>query len=447
MIELLQDFFSFRDANVLYVVIGSVILGATTAVVGTFKFLQKQALVGDAVAHSVLPGICLSFMLTESKDPLFLLLGATVTGWLAVLAIDRIANRTRIGSETAIAIVLSVFYGIGILLLTHIQQGGSGAQSGLDKFLFGSAASMTPRDIKVFGALGCVIVLVVIVAFKELKVLTFDPQHARAIGLPVRTLETLLSTITVLAVAIGMQAVGIVLIAALLITPASAARGWSDKLLPVFVIAAVIGGISGITGAFISYSAPHMPTGPWTVVTLSLIAILTLFLAPKRGVVSRLLKKRQNKIKIRDENILKTLYHCMEEEPGPHHDGWRIDAILSRRAFSMRSLKKGLKKLRRQELVKKGPGGWLLTDAGTEEGKRIVRLHRLWELYLNQRLKLAPDHVHQDAEAIEHIITPELERELEKELGYPETDPHERTIPERGKEKKKDRPWTRSGSS
>ncbi len=430
--EVFTEFFSFRDANVIYVVIGSVILGATAGVVGTFNFLRKRGLVGDAVAHSILPGICLSFMVTGTKNPLFLLIGAIGTGWVALIAIDRIAGYTKIKTETAIAIVLSVFYGIGILLLTVIQRTGSGAQSGLDKFLFGSAASMTPKDILTFGSLGLLILVTVALLFKELKVLAFDPQHAQASGLPVKTLELILSTLTVLAVAIGMQAVGIVLIAALLITPPSAARGWTDRLIPMFLLSGSIGGFSGVVGAFISYSAPNMPTGPWTVVTLSVVAILTLFLAPRRGVLFRLLKKRNNQRKIRNENILKTLYHLREEGESREKET-SLDALIQAREFGTNELKKGLRDLSRRHRVIPTEKGWALTQKGEEEGRRIVRLHRLWELYLNKRLRLSADHVHPDAEAIEHIITPEVEKALEQELGYPVTDPHRSRIP-RGKE-------------
>ncbi len=231
----LIEFFSFADPNVRTVVLGSMLLGASAAIVGCFTFLRKRALVGDAVAHSILPGVCVAYMLSGQKSPFILLAGAVTAGWLSLLAMDFIVQRTKLKTDTAIGLVLSVFFGLGILLLTHIQHSGSAGQAGLDKFLFGKAASMTRQDVLVFGATATVLLLIVLALFKEFKLVSFDPDYARSVGLPVRSLEFTLATITVLAVAVGIQAVGVVLMAALLITPAAAARFWTCDLTVDYV--------------------------------------------------------------------------------------------------------------------------------------------------------------------------------------------------------------------
>src|SRR5687768_13517041 len=140
--DILIEFFSFRDPNIRFVVLGSVILAASSAVVGTFTFLKKRALSGDAVAHSVLPGVCLAFVLAGNKNPFALIIGAFVTGWISLICIDIITRKSKIKEDTAIGLVLSVFFGMGILFLTAIQRSGNAAQSGLDHFLFGKAASL-----------------------------------------------------------------------------------------------------------------------------------------------------------------------------------------------------------------------------------------------------------------------------------------------------------------
>ncbi|MFD2512582.1 iron chelate uptake ABC transporter family permease subunit [Pontibacter locisalis] len=422
------EFFSFADANVRYVTLGSVLLASSSAVVGCFTLLRKRALVGDAVAHAVLPGVCLAFILSGTKNPLILLIGAFITGWLSLIAIDFITSRSRIKEDTAIGLVLSVFFGVGILLLTAIQHSGNAAQSGLDKFLFGKAASLVGDDLIAFGVVAVLLLIATVLFYKELKLLCFDETFARTIGFPVRGLELLLTTLTVLAVVVGIQAVGVVLMAAMLITPAAAARFWTDRLGLMLVLAALMGAFSGVAGAFVSYTAPAMPTGPWIVLIISMIAILSFAFAPKKGWVARLLRQRTNKTLILEENLLKLMYQLGE----PDQDFYRprpIKELLARRAIPAKTAKIGLHKLRRQGYLERQPEGWSMTMEGVSRGRRVVRLHRLWELYLTQYLHLASDHVHEDAETIEHIITPELEQRLMIELNYPVLDPHSSKIP------------------
>ncbi|MAC94534.1 MAG: zinc ABC transporter permease [Flavobacteriales bacterium] len=428
MLKETLDFLSFTDPNVRYVVIGSVILGASSALVGSFAFLRKRALVGDAIAHSVLPGVAAAFMISGVKDPLILIVGALISGWLSIVMIDGIVRTTKLKSDAAIGIVLSVFFGVGILLLTHIQQSGNGAQSGLDSFLFGKAASLTPDDIWVFSSIGSFLVVIIFLFFKAFKIVSFNPDYAQTIGLPVKFIEFLLSTITVLAVAVGIQAVGVVLMAALLITPASGARFWTNKLGKMLFIATTFGVISAFVGSYVSYIAPNMPTGPWVVMILSLLTVASIWFAPKKGMLARLKTRRENQNKILTENILKLFYHLGEKKED-FEVGRSQEILLENRDFTEVELKKGLLKLKKKNLLRNKKNLWYITQSGLSEAKRIIRLHRLWEMYLNQRLKLEPDHVHNDAEAIEHIITADIEKQLEKELAYPEKDPHQSKIP------------------
>ena len=428
--ELLFDFFSFQDMNVVFVTLGSVLLTACAAIVGTFTFLRKKALVGDAVAHAVFPGICLAFILSGTKNPLYLISGAFITGWLSLVLIDQINAKSKIKEDSAIALILSVFFGVGILLLTVIQKSGNAQQTGLDHFLFGSAASLIGQDLLVFTIVGALLLIIVFAFFKELTLLAFDEDFAKTIGLPVRAIELVLTTLTVLAVVIGIQAVGVVLMAAMLITPAAAARFWTDKIKVLLLLSAIFGAFSGLSGAFISYAAPSMPTGPWIVVVISTIAFISFFLAPSKGIFSRLVRQNRVVKHINDENILKSLYQLGELD-GEFYKPRTIVEIINRRPFQTSVLSKGLKRLKRQGFMTQSHKGWLFTAAGKHKGQRTVKLHRLWETYLTKYLRIAPDHVHDDAETIEHFLTPELEARLEKLLEYPEVDPHSSQIPYR----------------
>jgi manganese/zinc/iron transport system permease protein len=422
------EFFSFSDPNIRFVVIGSVLLTASSAIVGSFTFLHKKSLVGDAIAHAVLPGICLGFILSGTKNPIYLIAGAFITGWLSLMAVSYITRNTRIKEDSAIGLILSVFFGIGILMLTVIQKTGNAAQSGLDHFLFGKAAALVGSDLIVFGTVAVVLVVGVFLLFKEFALLAFDKDYAKSIGLPVRTIEFVLTSMIVLAVVIGIQAVGVVLMAAILITPAAAARFWTNQIYVMILLASFFGALSGLSGAYISYIAPAMPTGPWIVIVISTIAMISFFIAPRRGILSRVLRQRSIRLTINNENVLKTFYQLGEESKDFFIARSKED-IIRRRQFSPEALGKILGRLENQGYLDRKNSKWTLTEEGKARGQRVVKIHRLWELYLTTHVNIAPDHVHDDADTIEHLLTPELEEDLERILNYPKVDPHKSEIP------------------
>lgn len=428
--ETFIEFFTFSYPNIKYVTLGTMLLSISAAVVGCFTFVKKRALVGDVISHAVLPGICIAFISSGSKDPLLLILGAFISGWLSIIVMDAIVRNTKIKEDTATGLSLSVFFGMGILLLTHIQHSGNAAQSGLDTFLFGKAAALIGTDLLVFSLISLVVLATVFLFYKEFKLIAFNPDFARAIGLPIKAMETILTSITVLAIVTGIQAAGVVLMAAMLITPAAAARFWTNDLSRMLITASIFGMISGISGAYISFSAPSMPTGPWMVIVLSVMALISFFFAPKKGILVRLLNRYKIQRQLLIENLLKTFYKIGETSdnyyrPLNHND------LLNIRKFSNAQLSKGLRILKLNGYVYKEGNTWQLSNEGYRRGKRITRLHRLWELYLTKYLRIAPDHVHEDADTIEHFITPEMEVRLEKLLDYPTMDPHHSIIPKK----------------
>jgi len=421
-------FFSLADANVRAVVLGSLLLGATAGAIGCFAFLRKRALIGDTLAHAALPGVVIGFIIAGGKIPLALLLGAMLTAWLAALAVNVITARSKLAADTAMAVVLSVFFAAGVVLLSLVQQSGDAAQSGLSHFLFGRAASLMTTDVRNFAVLAIVSLVVLIALFKEFKLIAFDDVQALALGLPARALDLLLTTLLVVAVVVGLQAVGVVLMAAMLITPAAAARLWTNRLSVMVWLSAIFGGVSGVTGAYISTLAPQMPTGPWMVIAVTFLFAISLLFAPRQGVLSRTMSFFALRARTLEEHILKAFFHVGEERRD-----WRSPVTLAQlgqaRFFRGNTLSRGLKKLRRRGLVLAADTGLRLSEAGLARAGRIVRVHRLWEMYLSQYMDLPADHVHRDADQIEHVLTPELEAKLEALLDRPLVDPHGETIP------------------
>ncbi|SFT52305.1 manganese/zinc/iron transport system permease protein [Lishizhenia tianjinensis] len=421
----LLEFFSFTNPTVRTVVLGTVLIAVCSSIVGTYTYLRKRSLVGDVVAHAIFPGICLGFVLSGSKNPIFLMLGAIAAGWIALVLMDAIVAKTKLKTDTAQAFILTFFFGLGTVFLAYIQKSGSAAQTGLHDFLLGKAANITQFDLAVFGVISLLLILLVLTYYKVFKLISFNEDYAASLGYNVKFYRFLLTTMTVVAVAVGIQAVGVVLMSALLITPAATARLWTHKLQHLMLIAGIFGALSGIFGAYVSYAAVNMPTGPWFVVFLTFFALLSIFIAPKNGILSKLKQKRINANKINRENVLKTFYNLME------HGAEQINTqlILEKRSFVPRVLEATLHKLKHQGLVQRKGNIYSLTEEGMVEAKRVVRLHRLWELYLTKRMNYKEDHIHGLAESMEHIITPEIEKDLLKELDYPTQDPHQSKIP------------------
>lgn len=416
---------SYTAQNVL---IGSSLLGVLGGVIGCFAFLRRQSLLGDALAHAALPGVCLAFLLTGSKHPLPLFLGALASGLLGSLTILVVVRYSRIKEDSAIGMVLSVFFGLGIVLLTYIQKQPFGNQSGLDKFLFGQAATLMPRDLSLMAGLAVVVLLTVFFFLKEFKLLCFDPDYARSLGLPVRQLEILLTLLLVVVVVVGLQTVGVILIVATLVMPAAAARQWTSRFGVMVLLAAALGGGAGATGALLSAAVSRLPTGPVIVLLSSAVLVISLLVAPGRGLLWATLAHRRLVWRIERENLLKDLY--LE---GERREDWSrptpFAVLRGLRGQSAAALHRIVRRLRAAGEIEPGESAAQLSPAGRKEARAVVRRHRLWELFLTRQLELPTDHVHRDAEAMEHTLSDEAVEELDRKLGRPSHDPHGAPIP------------------
>jgi manganese/zinc/iron transport system permease protein len=423
-------YFSLQDPSVRYSLLGSVLLGICCGLLGSFIVVRKMALVGDALSHAVLPGVACGFLWGMSKDPVAIFIGATAAGLLGTAVVHWIVQTTRLKEDAALGLVLATFFAVGICLLTMIQQLPTGSKSGLDKFLFGQAAALGKDDITLMGAVTALAVVTVFLFYKEFLLTSFDPAFARAAGLPAQLIHYVLMLLLAFAVVIALQAVGVVLVSAMLITPASAAYLLTDRLSRMLWLAAIFGIGAGALGSFLSFLSPTLPTGPFMVLGATLVFLLAFFLAPRHGLVMRWWRQVSRARRTRCENTLKSIYHVLEGR-GFHSEGVSLSELAGRRSESSEESRKQADELRRHGLATLADGGQtiLLTPEGWRVARSMVRNHRLWELYLTNAAQIAADHVHDDAEKIEHVLGEEVVRQLERRLDYATTDPHGKAIP------------------
>ena len=283
------------DYTLMIVGIGAALLGSVSGALGSYAILRRQSLLGDAISHAALPGIAIAFLLTGSKAPLILVLGAAIVGWLGTLLILSIVRLTRIKYDSALAIVLSTFFGFGLVLHTLIQRTGNANQAGLDTFLFGQAATILARDVLTIGILGGVAIIIMLIFWKELKLLIFDEGFAASIGLPIRALDILLTSLLVIAIVLGLQAVGAVLMSAMLVAPAVAARQWTNRLSLMIFLAAGFGALAGVSGTIISSTAARIPTGPTIVLCATVLVGISIAFAPNRGLLWNRMRQQRNR--------------------------------------------------------------------------------------------------------------------------------------------------------
>ncbi|MGD6956186.1 metal ABC transporter permease [Rossellomorea aquimaris] len=361
------------DGNTQWVLLSTLLLGIASGVLGSFALLRKQSLIGDAVAHAALPGICFAFMFIGEKNFFVLLIGAAATGLLAAYTIQIITNTTRIKEDTAICLVLSVFFGLGIVLLTKVAQMPTGNQSGLDDFIFGQAASLVGRDVQLMGLTAAALIVITSLLFKEFKVSTFDPQFARGIGLPVGFLNFLFVSLLVITVVIGIQAVGVILMAAMLITPAISARYWTDSLRTMVFISGIVGGLSGAVGTLISTLGKGLSTGPFIVLTATVIFIISLLFSPKRGLISVILNRLKNDNRLAMRFILKKMYESGKQTI-------RVDHLFQKSNITKLKFNRVLKHLMKKGYLHQEDGILTITKSGLMKAEQFSFVDEIMEL-------------------------------------------------------------------
>lgn len=418
------------DYNTRVVVIGTTLLGVAAGTIGTFLLLRKRALMGDAVSHATLPGIGIAFIVMthcggDGKWLPGLLVGAFISGFVGMGMIIVIRKFTRLKEDTALGIVLSVFFGLGIAILGMIQKMRTGHAAGLESFIYGKTASMLASDATWIGVVAVVVLTTCALFYKEFAALCFDPEYAQAQGYPVLALDVMIMVLVVTVTVIGLQAVGLILVIALLITPPAAARFWSNHLLRVVIAAAVIGAVSGYVGASVSALTPRLPAGAIIVLVAATLFLFSMIFGTARGVCLKLSQQWALWRKIGRQHLLRALYEWFEKEnrrdaaevlAAPHRDiPW--EHLLPMRSWSSRQLRRLLRWAKDDGLlVEVLPNTFRLTDVGMAAARQVVRNHRLWEIYLITHADIAPSRVDRDADQIEHVLGPDLAERLEQML-------------------------------
>ena len=417
-----------RHYNTRLVVTSTLILGAAAGIIGSFLLLRKRSLMWDALSHACLPGIGLAFLVLvalggDGKNLALLLLGATVTGTLGVALVLFLRRNTRLKDDSAMGIVLSVFFGFGVAVLGMVQDLPDASAAGLESFIYGKTASMVFQDFILLSLVALAVLLLSALLLKEFALLAFDEAYAAAQGWPVIKIDLVLLVLVAAVTVVGLQAVGLILIIAFLITPAAAARFWTEDLKLMILFSALIGAASGWLGASVSALLPRMPAGAVIVLVAAALFLFSLIFGASRGLLKRTLQHRRLQRKIGRQHLLRSIFEILEERQ-PDHPGLPPNQpvpfreLLQTRSWNPNRLRRLLRAALREDHVESfNDRDIVLSESGFGEAARVTRNHRLWEMYLIEYAEVAPNHVDRDADAVEHVLSPEMVRLLENRLS------------------------------
>lgn len=361
----------FFDYTLRTVALGAMVLGLVSGALGSFAVLRRQSLLGDAMSHAALPGVVIAYMLTGEKNTVVLLLGAAGAGIAGILLMVGINRYTRIKEDSALGIILSVFFGFGLLLLTWLQRRPDASQSGLTTFLFGQAATLLERDVIVMASFGGAAILLLLLFWKEFKLLSFDRDFGQSLGFPMQLLEIVLTMLLVVAIVIGLQAVGVVLMSAMVVAPAAAARQWTDRLGLMVTLSALFGAVAGVSGTLISSTGSGLATGPIIVLCASALVIASIFFAPNRGLLWNWLQRRRQRRRLHTDQILGNLYRlAMQHDDPTHAHHARVLQVMGARP---KEVDASLRLLAERGLVHHTGGDeWALTQEGVAAAHKVL---------------------------------------------------------------------------
>jgi manganese/zinc/iron transport system permease protein len=384
------------------------------------------------LSHAALPGICIAFVVMGNRNLIGLSLGVLAAGLLAIGAVTLVCRWTRTKEDAAIGIVLSTFFGAGVVLLSIVQRHTSGNQAGLDKFLFGETAGMRTSDIQLLVATAIFCLLVVIALYKEFQLLSFDTDFAAAQGWPTLALDLVMMATLAVVTVVGLPICGVILMAALIILPGAGARFWTNHLGRMLVIAAVAGAVAGIVGTLLASPLPaqwlgqppdvfgssrrSIPPGPLIVLVAAGFFVLSLLFAPQRGVLASAIAELRLRMRMSREHLLRALYELSEPQL-PRRPRIDQSQLLAQRAWNRRWLGWWLWRAESGGLIEREDHSVRLTPAGLAAAAEVTRTHRLWELFLVSTAGIASDHVDRDADDVEHMLPEPLVNELEERLA------------------------------
>lgn len=399
--------------------IASVTIGISCGLIGTYIMLRRMSLIGDALAHAVLPGVVVSFMVA-GKSEVALFIGAVVSGILTVLLIGFVNRNSKIKEDTSIGIIFTGAFALGILLVSQLKQ----VHIDLSSYLFGDVLGVSTGDITLSMIIMVVIILCIVLFYKQLLLTSFDPTMAMTIGISTTLVHYMLMTLLSMSIVAGLQSVGVILIIAMLITPPATAYLLSNNLKKILLLSAMFGTISAITGLYLSYHFNFASGASIVLVAVALFMLAFLF-SPKEGVVTKLIRRRSASKMVLIEDVIKLSYR-FKDEPGKTE---LVDKIANELGISNSRVEAAIKTLIGKDLMLRTNGSYNLTDEGVKYALRLVRTHRLWETYITNKNVVDIEHIHPEAEKVEHVLTEDMVDELDEELGFPEKDPHGSEIP------------------
>lgn len=354
------------DYTLRTITLGTAVLGAICGMLGSFAVLRKQSLLGDAISHAALPGIAIAFLIIETKNSSIFLLGALISGLIGTFWIRGIVKKTHLKSDTALGLILSLFFGFGMLLLTYIQKMPNANQAGLESYLFGQAATLLESDVWLMIIVTAISLLVLLLFWKELKILLFDADYTKTLGFNTKFLDILITSFIVIAIVLGLQTVGVVLMSALLLAPAAAARQWTNNLSVMVVLAALFGAFSGVIGTAISASHNNLSTGPVIVLVAAVFVLFSFIFSPGRGLLFREIRFRKNRKDLQMHKTLSFMYNIAsthEDISHPH----AIKILNNFQGFT----RKSLQKLEDKDYIKIQGNMWAMTPSGYHTAENL----------------------------------------------------------------------------
>ncbi len=412
---------TFRSGfNTTVVVLGTAMLGLAAGVVGVFALLRKRALMADALSHASLPGIALAFLIAsamgfDARSLPVLLFGAATTGVLGVLSIQWLVRSTRLREDAAIGIVLSVFFGVGIVLMSYIQKNVPTGAAGLSHFIYGQTAAMSVQDAGLMAGIALLSIVAAVLLLKEFTLVCFNDAFAAVDGWPVSLIDLLMMALVVLVTVAGLQAVGLILVVAMLIIPPVAARFWTDRVGVLVPLAGGFGALSGYLGSSASAVLPQAPAGSVIVLTAGGLFAISATVAPRRGIIAAAHRHLKLRVRIAGDHLLETAYehglnNAGELEPGV------LSALARKRGWPRWLTPMVGWSLRTRGLIAGLRGHMRVLPAGLERGATVSRNHRLWEQYLISHADIAPNHVDWSVDQVEHVLDDDLIAQLIAEL-------------------------------
>ncbi len=396
----------------------SVLVGIACGVLGCFVVLRRMALIGDALSHAVLPGVVIAFLITGSTGIGGLFFGALLAGLVTAGLIKLVSQYSRTKEDSAIGIVFTALFAVGIVLISAMPRG---THFDLKCFLFGDPLAVGPDDLLMMAVIAPLVLLIVFLFYHRFKLASFDPVVAATMGISVAAMHYLLMGMLSATVVAGLKTTGVILVVAMIITPASAAYQLSNRLWSMLLLAGVFGALSAAAGMSVAF-VTNSPTGPAMVLVATMIFGVAMLASPNHGVFFRMLRRRRVRQRVDGEDVLKAVYHLTETGLA-----CTVSALASPTGLSVGRVTSTVKALASERFVELARGAVGFTSSGRQRAIQLVRAHRLWESYLVDEVGIDVESIHEEAERLEHAY--ELADEVDKKLGHPQRDPHGTVIP------------------